>query len=45
MGLSITINKPRTTKTDASQVQSAFEVIISDTPSTTAFDVIIKEYK
>ncbi|KAI8067340.1 hypothetical protein BDF21DRAFT_112973 [Thamnidium elegans] len=40
----ITINKPRVTKEDASQVAPAFEVIISDTPSTPTSSIIRNKY-
>lgn len=43
-GQLLTINKPRVTKKDASQVAPAFEVIISDTPSTPTSAVIKNEY-
>lgn len=45
MGLLITINKPRITEADASQVQSAFEVIISNTPSTPILNDVLDNYK
>ncbi|KAI8887114.1 hypothetical protein K501DRAFT_176185, partial [Backusella circina FSU 941] len=40
----LTINKPRVTKNDASQLKDAFEVIISNTPSTPTSNIIIDEY-
>ncbi|KAI9252122.1 hypothetical protein BY458DRAFT_443912, partial [Sporodiniella umbellata] len=43
-GQLLTINKPRVTKEDASQVAPAFEVILSDTPSTPVSSVIKNEY-
>lgn len=45
MGPLITINKPRITEIDASQVQSAFEVIISNTPLTPTSNNVLDDYK
>lgn len=45
MGPLTTINKPCINETDASQVQSAFEVIISNIPSTPISNDVLDDYK
>lgn len=44
-GSIIAINKPRITATNAAQIESAFEICISSTPSTPSSEIIEHEYK